>query len=80
MKIKVSSKALDKAVTAKVQTKYDVVTRQGMVIVPSLKDVSGTIEAVSVAESGFIARLNSAGNIVVDYTGNKYNSKNLNIC
>lgn len=79
VKVKVSDKALDKAVTAKVQTKYDVVTRQGMVVIPVLKDVSGTIEAVSVAESGFFANLDAAGNIVIDYTGNKYNLKNLNI-
>ena len=79
VKVKVSGKTLDKAITAKIQTKYDVVTKQGMVVVPKLKDISGTIEAVSVAESGFIASLNAAGNIVIDYTGDKYNAKDLNI-
>ncbi|MCR5250295.1 MAG: hypothetical protein K6E50_06800, partial [Lachnospiraceae bacterium] len=79
VKIKVSDKALDKAVTAKVKTKYDVVTGQGMVVVPKLGDLGGTIKAVSVAESGFIARLNAAGNIVIDYTGNAYDAKNLKI-
>ena len=79
VKIKVSDKALDKAVTARVKTKYDVVTRQGMVVVPKLGDLGGTIKAVSVAESGFIAKLNAAGNIVIDYTGNAYDKKNLKI-
>lgn len=79
VKIKVSDKAVDEAVTAKVQTKYDVVTKQCMVVVPVFKDMSGHIEAVSVSESGFIARLNEAGNIEIDYTGDKYSVNDLNI-
>ena len=79
VKVKVSGKALDKAITAKIQTKYDVVTKQAMVVIPNLKDVSGTIETVAVAESGFSAKLNAAGNIVIDYSGDAYNAKNLNI-
>lgn len=79
VKVKVSGKALDKTITAKVQTKYDVVTRQAMVVVPKLNDISGTIENVSVAENGFSARLDVAGNIVIDYTGDKLNVKDLNI-
>ncbi len=50
-----------------------------MVVVPKLNDLGGSILAVSVAESGFIARLNAAGNIVIDYTGNAYDAKNLKI-
>ena len=41
--------------------------------------MSGHIEAVSVSESGFIARLNEAGNIEIDYTGDKYSVNDLNI-
>ena len=74
-----SGKALDKAVTAKVKTKYDVVTGQSMLVVTKLKDVSGTIEAVSVAEEGFAARLDGSGNIVIDYNGDKINAENLKI-
>ena len=48
-------------------------------VVPTLKDVSGRIEAVSVAEEGFTARLNAAGDIVIDYSGDAYDAKNLNI-
>ncbi len=79
VKIKVSDKPLDKAVSLKLKTKYDVVTRQGMVVVPKLTDVGGSIKAVSVAESGFLAKLNAAGNIVIDYSGNAYDAKNLKI-
>ena len=79
VKIKVTDKSLEKAVTAKIKTKYDVVTRQSMVVVPKLKDISGTIVDVSVAEKDFTAKLNAAGNIVIDYTGTVYNAKNLNI-
>ena len=79
VKIRVSGKALDKAVTAKVKTKYDVVTGQSMLVVTKLKDVSGTIEAVSVAEEGFAARLDGSGNIVIDYNGDKINAENLKI-
>ena len=61
------------------QTKYDVVTKQCMVVVPVFKDMSGHIEAVSVSENGFIARLNEAGNIEIDYTGDKYSVNDLNI-
>lgn len=79
VQIKVSDKALDKSITTKIQTKYDVVTRQGMVVIPKLNDVGGNIEAVNVAESGFSAKLDAAGNIVIDYSGDKYDAKNLKI-
>ncbi|MCR5487523.1 MAG: InlB B-repeat-containing protein [Lachnospiraceae bacterium] len=79
VKIRVSGKALEKAVTTKVQQKYDVVTKQSMVVVPKLKDVGGAIESVSVEEKDFSARLNSAGSIVIGYSGNAYDAQHLNI-
>ena len=79
VKVRVSGKEPDKAISLKLKRKYDVVTKQPMVVVPTLKDVSGRIEAVSVAEEGFTARLNAAGNIVIDYSGDAYDAKNLNI-
>ena len=63
----------------KVRRKFDVVTKQGMVVVPKLKDLGGSIEAVSVAEEGFSARLSEGGNILIDYSGNEFNTKKLNI-
>ena len=41
-----------------------------------MKDLGGSIDAVSVAEEGFSASLNAAGNIVIDYSGNAINAKN----
>ncbi|MCR4891329.1 MAG: InlB B-repeat-containing protein [Lachnospiraceae bacterium] len=79
VRIKVSDKALNEAITLKVLRKYDVVTKQGMIIVPVLKDVGGSIKSVSVSEEGFSAKLNAAGNIEIGYTGNTLNANNLNI-
>ncbi|MCR4763940.1 MAG: hypothetical protein K5696_10460, partial [Lachnospiraceae bacterium] len=80
VRIRVNGKKLDKAITTKILRKYDVVTKQPMVVVPNLKDVGGRIKNVSVAEEDFTAKLNEAGNIEIDYIGEeKYNTKNLNI-
>ena len=79
VKIKVSNKELTKSIQLKVQSKYDVVTGQKMVIVPNFKEVGGEIEEVSVTNKDFHAVLNDAGNIVVDYEGNVLNAKNLKI-
>ena len=82
VKIKVSTKALDQAVTFKLQNKLDVVTKESMVIVPTFKEITGNIKEVYVAEPanmGFEASVNEAGNIVIDYTGTEYDAKKLNI-
>lgn len=82
VKIKVSAKALDKAVTLKVLNKLDVVTSESMVVVPTFKDITGNIKEVYVAEPanmGFEASVNEAGNIVIDYTGTDYDAKKLKI-
>ncbi len=82
VKIKVSTKALDKAVTLKVLNKLDVVTGESMVVVPTFKDITGNIKEVYVAEPanmGFEASVNEAGNIVIDYTGTDYDAKKLKI-
>ena len=77
VKVKVSDKALSDAVKLTVKSKYDVVTGQKMVIVPNFKDLGGKLEDVSIEKDGFSAVVNEAGNIVVDYEGSAYNTKNL---
>ena len=78
--IKVSSKPLDGAVTGKIQSKLDVVTGQEMVVIPTLMEVGGKITGASVTSpADFTARVNEAGNIVIGYTGDKYDIKNLKI-
>ncbi|MBR3306823.1 MAG: InlB B-repeat-containing protein [Lachnospiraceae bacterium] len=79
VKIRVSDKELSKSISLKIQSRYDVVTGQKMVIVSTLKEVGGEIEAVSVSNKDFHAVLNDAGNIIVDYEGNSLNTKNLKI-
>ncbi len=69
VKVKVSDKALNSAVTVKIKQKYDMVTRQPMVVTPTLKEVSGAITAVKlVGPEGFDASVDG-DNIVIDYTG-----------
>ena len=63
----------------KIQSKYDVVTGQKMVIVPTLKEVGGEIIDVSVSSKDYHAVINDAGNIIVDYDGKNLNAKNLKI-
>ncbi len=79
VKVKVSSKALDKAVTLKVKSKYDVVTKEAMILEPVLKDVNGDITAVSVENEGFTAELDENGKILVSYAGSAYNVNDLKI-
>ena len=79
VKVKVSDTALSSAVKLTVKSKYDVVTGQKMVIVPTFKDLGGKLEDVNIDMDGFSAVVNEAGNIVVDYEGSAYNVKNLNI-
>ena len=80
VKIKVSGTPLDSAVTGKIQSKLDVVTGQEMVVIPTLKEVGGMITGASVTSpADFTARVNEAGNIVIGYTGDKYDIKNLKI-
>ena len=89
VKIKVSDKALNSAVTGKVTQKYDVVTRKPMVIVPTLKEIQGSITNAAVsaitlkkgtapATSDFTARVKN-GNIEVSYSGSELNAKNLKV-
>ncbi|MBP5608857.1 MAG: InlB B-repeat-containing protein, partial [Lachnospiraceae bacterium] len=77
VKVKVSETALTNAVKLSVKSKYDVVTGQKMVIVPAFKDLGGKLEDVSIEKEGFSAVVNEAGNIVVDYEGSAYNTRNL---
>ncbi len=79
IKVKVSDKPLDKAVSFKIQSGYNVVTKQKMVIIPKLNHVSGKITAVETDKEGFTAAVNEDGNIVVGYEGTAYNAKNLSI-
>ena len=89
VKVKVSDKTLDNAATGKVMQKYDVVTGKSMVIVPTLKEVQGSISAVRVSSvtlkkgtaplaSDFTAKVNN-GNIEVAYSGSALTAKNLKI-
>lgn len=79
VKVRVSDIAPDKAVKLSVKSEYDVVTGQKMVIIPTLKEISGRITAVETDKEGFKAAINEAGNIVVGYEGSAYNKNNLNI-
>ena len=75
LKIKVSTAGLNKAATLKIQRKYNPVTKETMILVPTRKEISGSIEDVELSgitgaeEDAFEAELNDAGNIVVNYVG-----------
>ena len=77
VKIRVSNKDLAKSISLKVQSKYDVVTGQKMVIVPGFKDVDGELTGVSITDKNYSAVINEAGNIVVDYNGDALDAKHL---
>ncbi|MBP5609008.1 MAG: hypothetical protein J6X66_12195, partial [Lachnospiraceae bacterium] len=77
VKIKVSNKDMAKSISLKVQSKYDVVTGQKMVIVPGFKDVDGELTGVSITDKNYSAVINEAGNIVVDYNGDALDAKHL---
>lgn len=68
---------LSKSVKLKVQSKYDVVTGQKMVIVPSFKDVDGKLTGVSITDKNYTVVINEAGNIVVDYSGDALDANHL---
>ena len=74
VKVKVSDKVI--SATGKVKQKYDIVTGQPMVVIPTLKEVGGEITDVSVAAApGAIytdfEAVMDGGNINVYYTGTK---------
>ena len=79
VKIRVTNKDLSKSISLKLQSKYDVVTGQKMVIVPTLKDIDGELTGVSVTDKNYSAVINEAGNIVVDYSGDALDAKHLKI-
>ncbi|MCR5249593.1 MAG: carbohydrate-binding domain-containing protein [Lachnospiraceae bacterium] len=79
VKVKVSDKSLDSAIGFKIQSRYDVVTHQKMVVVPVYKEAGMEIKDVSSSTSFIEAELNDAGNIVIDYTGTALNAKQLKI-
>ena len=68
VKVKVSEKALENSVKMSVKGKYDVVTKQRMVLLPQYKEISGKILSVSSDTPGYIVSLNAAGNVVVGCT------------
>lgn len=87
MKVKVTGKAY--SASGKIKQKYDVVTGKPMVIVPTLKEVQGSISAVKVSSvtlkkgtapsaSDFTAKINN-GNIEVSYIGEALSAKNLKV-
>ena len=71
LKVKVSEKELAKAVKLKIQQKYNIVTKQAMVIVPSLSEISGKIGSVDlVGMKDFTASWDDSGKaIMVSYEG-----------
>ncbi|MBP5609007.1 MAG: hypothetical protein J6X66_12190, partial [Lachnospiraceae bacterium] len=77
VKIKVSNKDLAKSISLKVQSRYDVVTGQKMVIVPTLKDIDGEITGVEAVDKDYSAVVNEAGNIIVDYSGKALDARHL---
>ncbi|MBP5609704.1 MAG: carbohydrate-binding domain-containing protein, partial [Lachnospiraceae bacterium] len=77
VKVKVSDKSFDRAVVMKIQSKYDVVTGQKMVVVPIFKDAQTELIDVSSPTADITAELNDAGNIEIEYTGTALNEKNL---
>ncbi|MBR3524307.1 MAG: hypothetical protein IKO11_00535 [Lachnospiraceae bacterium] len=79
VKVKVSNKALENAVTLKIKSSYDVVTKEAMIIEPLLKDVNGSITDVSIENEGFSAELDENGRILVSYDGSAYKVNNLKI-
>ena len=79
VKVKISNKALDSAITMKIRSKYDVVTGQKMVVEPVFKDAGMSIDDVTTDTPDITAELNDAGNIEIAYTGSALDSKNLKI-
>lgn len=79
VKVKVSNKALENAVTLKIKSSYDVVTKEAMIIEPLLKDVNGSITDVSIENEDFSAELDENGRILVSYDGSAYKVNNLKI-
>ena len=77
VKVKISAKTLSDAITMKIQSKYDVVTGQKMVVVPVFKDAGMEILDVSSTTADITAELNDGGNIEIEYTGSALNAKNL---
>lgn len=79
LKVRVSDKPLDMALKLKVLSKYDVTTKSAMVVEPQFRDVSGSIEDVSVEEKDYEVEVSDGGNIMISYTGDSYSEKNLNM-
>ena len=85
VKVKVSSLALDKSVSLRIQSRLDVVTGSSMVIIPNLSNVDGRITKVEINsvskcdKNDFYAEFPPAGNIIVSYDGNALSAKNMSI-
>ncbi|MBQ7558596.1 MAG: hypothetical protein IJT00_11125 [Lachnospiraceae bacterium] len=80
VKIRASSVPPDRCIKLKVQRKLNVVTGQSMIVVPNMKqNLNGGIVSANVLEEDFTTNLDSMGNIVIGYEGEKYNATNLKI-
>ncbi len=78
LKVKVSDKAVGQAVALKVRSKYDVVSGQKMLVEPVFKEAEAKILSVASETEKFTAELDGAGNILIDYSGER-NVKKLNL-
>ncbi len=79
VKVTISKKALNKAVTLKIKNKYDVVTGEAMRIAPKFSNLSSEITGVAIDREDFTAELDENGYICVSYTGDALNAKKLEI-
>ncbi|MCR4642425.1 MAG: hypothetical protein K5697_10405 [Lachnospiraceae bacterium] len=78
IKVKVSEKALGQAVSLKLKSRYDVVSGQKMLVEPVFKEAEAKILSVASETEKFTAELDGAGNILIDYSGER-NVKKLNL-
>ncbi|MBR5419709.1 MAG: hypothetical protein IK115_01025 [Lachnospiraceae bacterium] len=81
IKVKVSDTALDKALSFKVQSKYNVLTGQKMLLVPAFKDAEVTIYNFTILEApaGATGASDGLGNYVMDLSNCGLSAKKLNI-
>lgn len=78
VKVKVSEKALGQAISLKLKSRYDVVSGQKMLVEPVFKEAEAKILSVASETEKFTAELDGAGNILIDYSGER-NVKKLNL-
>ncbi|MCR4642438.1 MAG: carbohydrate-binding domain-containing protein [Lachnospiraceae bacterium] len=78
IKVKVSDKDPGQAVVLKVRSKYDVVTGQKMLVEPQFKEAEVKILSVTSETDKYTAELDAAGNILIDYSGER-DVKKLNL-